>query len=340
MQKQGGRKNSGRSITQWVVGFIALAVGLTVVVGTGFAQSKNRLPEFKVIGQDWTYVAREKGWLDKPFEKDGTKVKIVETPTGTEGALMARGDLHIAERMIYAAMQFKVAGFDITVVDTSKHPDPNVVSIMVPSDSPVKKFEDLKGKKIASTRGGCPYLVLLEMAEGRGWDVDKDIQYLNMPSSEYKALIIAKQVDAISMHPTAEIAPLLQNGFAREIAYPAKNSLYIQGGGVYVNFTPSELAKDHPDVVKKYLTIRYKTLQWIEKNQDEAAAIVQKVRRTPPEVSKFAWSRRFATWKPERNYEKVVTETARLQDWLIKIGDYKPEKKIDLRKYIDPQYYR
>lgn len=331
-----GNKQSGYG---FAVILLAGVVFFSVSAGIGFAKD-NTIPVLKVSAEDWTYVAREKGWFAKPFEKEGTKVSIVESPTGTEGALMARGELHIAERMLYAAIQFKVAGFDITVVDTSKHPAPNIVSIMVPADSPVKKFEDLKGKKIASTRGGCPYLVLTEMAEVRGWDINKDIQFLNIPSTEYKALLIAKQVDAISMHPTAAIAPILLNGLAREIAYPAPDSIYVQGGGAYVNFTPTEFARQHPATIKKYLDIRYQTFRWMETHQDEAAAIIEKIRRVPPEVAKFAWSRRFATWQPERNYEKVLAETGRLQDWLIKNGDYKPEKRIDLRKYIDRQYYR
>jgi sulfonate transport system substrate-binding protein len=317
---------------------LILAIVLSIGV-TGYG--KESLPVFKVSDDDWTYIAREKGWLDKAFAADGTKVTITEVPSsGTEGALFERGDLHITERMFYPAYVFKTNGYDLSIVDISKHPGPEIVSIIVPTDSPAKSFSDLKGKKIASARTGCASIVLFEMAEKLNWEYNVDFKYYNIPSSEYKAALLAKEIDAISSHPSTNVVTLLLNGLAREIEHPSNDSMYIQGGGVYVNITPTAFARKYPNTIKKYLKIRYQTFDWIKNNQDEAAAIIQRVRRVPPEISKYVWKSRFATWTPEHSYATVVADAERTQDWLINHGDVKPEKRIDIKKFIDKQFFQ
>lgn len=320
--------------------FIWLTV-LIFVLLSGISYGKNRetLPVFKVGAQDWQYVAQEKGWLDKPFAKLGTKIEIVEYGVGNEGILFERGDLHIAARMLYPTLLTKIAGFDIVVVQTTKHPDPKIASIVVPIDSPIKTFDDLKGKKIASWRYGCPYMVLFELIEQHNWDL-ADIKFVNIPASEYKTVLLSKEVDAISVHPHIEAAPLLLTGAAREIAYPTKDSVYVQGGGVVTTFTPRSVAAKYPDVVKLYLKLQTQTRRWILKNQDEAARIVEKRRRTPAENSKFSWERTVATWDFEPSYNKVITETERTQQWLVKHGDIQADKQVDIKNLFDKNYYR
>ncbi len=318
---------------------IFLLIVLVSVMTSGIGYGKEVLPIFKAGAQDWQYVAREKGWLDKPFARLGTKFEITEYGVGNEGVLFERGNLHIAQRMLYPTLLAKSAGFDIVVVQASSHPETKIASIVVPIDSPVKTFDDLKGKKVASWRYGCPYMVLFEILEQHNWDLS-DIKFINIPSTEFKTVLLSKEVDAIAVHPHIEAAALLLQGLAREIAYPTKDSNYVNGGGITVAFTPRIIADKYPDVLKLYLKIQDQTRKWILKNQDEAAKIVEKYRRVPADYSKFSWERSSATWGSEYSYTKVVSESERTQDWLIKHGDIPADKRVDLKELIDKSFFK
>ncbi len=319
--------------------WLFLALVLLFIAASGLSYGQEKLAVFKAGAQDWQYVAREKGWLDGPFAKLGTKFEITEYGVGNEGILFERGDLHIAQRMLYPTILAKSAGFDIVVVEASKHPDPKIASIVVPTDSPIKTFVDLKGKKVAAWRLGCPYMVLFELIEQQNWDLS-DIKFINIPATEYKTVLLSKEVDAIAVHPHIEAAPLILQGLAREIAYPTKNSNYVNGGGITVAFTPRSVADKYPELLKLYIKIQKQTRQWILKNQDEAARIVEKYRRVPAANSKFSWERTEATWGDELSYQKLVSESERTQEWLIKHQDIPADKRVDIKALFDKRFFK
>lgn len=331
--------NSIRTKIMLAAGIIVVVVLIASLNYKKTSSAKHELSIFRVPANDWTYIAEEKGWLTKAFEKDGIKIQLVQGTSGKEALLFSRDELNIAERMLYPTLLYKSNGYDISVVDVTNHPDPKIASIIVPIDSPITNFSDLKGKKIASWRASCPYMVLFELAENQKWKIGEDFTYVNIAGSENKTVLLTKEVDALAAHPLGDVAPLIVNGLAKEIAYPDKDSLYVQGGGVVVNFTPSPFAKEHPDVVKKYIDIRYQTLAWIGEHEDEAAAIIERITRTPAAVSKFSWRRSIITYKPEHSYKQVLEDTERTQNWLVENGDIPKEKKVDLSTLFAKPYF-
>lgn len=86
----------------------------------------------------------------------------VEGSIGSETQLMARNELHIANRMLYPYLLFKTQGADLTALAISADPDENIVSILVKSDSPYNSFDDLKGSTIGSWNAGCQYVAFAE----------------------------------------------------------------------------------------------------------------------------------------------------------------------------------
>ena len=298
-----------------------------------------KLPTLKNPASDWAYVADKKGFFKETFENNGVKVEIVQGTLGNEAQLIARGDLHFANRMLYPYLLYRSQGADLTTVQVSKHPDPKIASIIVPKDSPIKTFDDLKGKKIASWRAGCPYMVLYELAENRGWKEGKDWTYVNIPSSESKTALLSKQVDAISAHPLSDIAAMLIDGSAREIANPSQQSVYINGGGVTVTFTSSEFAEKYPNITKAYIALQDKTEQWMLQNADDASTIVQGVSRVPANISKFTWERMGTAWNSNRNLKEIEAETKTMQDWLVGHKDIEASKQVEVTKLFAAQYF-
>jgi ABC-type nitrate/sulfonate/bicarbonate transport system substrate-binding protein len=299
------------------------------------------LGEFKIAASDWAYVAQKRGLLDETFGKRGIKVSIVEGVIGQEAQLMARGDLHIAGRMLYPYLLYRSQGADMIAVQNSIHPNPKITAIIVPKDSPVQKFADLKGKKISSWRAGCPYMVLFELAERENWKQGEDWQYINIPYTEHKDGLLSGEIDAISSHLLTDIIPMVTSGVFREVAYTVADGVYVNGGGSTVQFVPTEFAKKYPKIIRAFLDLQQGVYDWILENPDEAAALVKSVNRTPEEISKFAWDkeRTASTWKSELDLEKVKRETKAMQDWLVEHGDIEGGKAVDVDTLYDPRFF-
>jgi len=331
--------------------FSALILAFSVVLGC----SKNKpsatsslpspygdenLKEIKIAAGDWVHVAGPKGWFTETFEQYGIKVTLVEGTLGNEAQLMARKDLHFANRMIYPYLLYRSQGANLMTVLVSKHPTPEIASVWVLKDSPVQTFDDLKGKKIASWRAGCPYMVLFELAEQRNWVQGKDWTYINIPSGEQKNALLSREVDAVSSHLQGDVPPMLINNLAREVAYPSEDSVYINGGGVYVVFTSAEFARNYPKITKAYIDLYNKTHLWMAANLDEAAKLVEDTTRIPAEISKFGWVRRLSTWETtDLDLKTIVKEAKALQDWLVAHGDIDADKQVNPADLFDPQYF-
>ncbi|MDR3248876.1 MAG: ABC transporter substrate-binding protein, partial [Treponema sp.] len=203
------------------VGIILLALASILLIGckpkeTAVVTDPNaleKLPVLKISARDWNYIANDKGWF-KDFTDNGTKIELVQGVSGNEVQLFARGEVHFTQRMLYPYMLFITQGAPLVAVQGSTHPVVGVTSIMVKTESPYKTLDDLRGKRIASWRASCPYMVLFELTERNGWKEGADWQYVN--TREYREALIAGETDAISWHPSDNVAALLTTGTARE----------------------------------------------------------------------------------------------------------------------------
>ncbi|MDR3123202.1 MAG: ABC transporter substrate-binding protein [Treponema sp.] len=302
----------------------------------GDSQGLEKLPVLKISARDWNYVANSKGWF-KPFTDNGTKIELIQGVLGNEVQLFARGEVHFTQRMLYPYMLFRIQGADLIAIQASTHPVVGVTSIMVKTESPYQTLDDLRGKKIASWRASCPYMVLFELTERKGWQEGTDWIYVN--TREYREALIAGEAEAISWHPSDNVAALLTTGTAREIAYPDEESVYINGGGITVQFTASEFADKYPNIVRKYVEIMDSSYEWILNNTDEAAAIIETITRAPPEVTKLTWERQIGNWRSERDLATIIRETDVMQEWLIEHGDIAPDKKADAASLFDVRFF-
>ncbi|CCD99422.1 ABC transporter substrate-binding protein [Bradyrhizobium sp. STM 3809] len=71
------------------------------------------------------------------------------------------------------------------------------LAMLVPETSPIKSFDDLKGRKIATGRGSIGHQLVLAALESRGWTTS-DIQLVFLPPSDAKVAYTQGSVDAWS----------------------------------------------------------------------------------------------------------------------------------------------
>jgi sulfonate transport system substrate-binding protein len=71
------------------------------------------------------------------------------------------------------------------------------LAVLVPAQSPIKSFDDLRGKKIATGRGSIGHQLILAALEARGWKPD-DVQIAFLAPSDAKVAYTQGSVDAWS----------------------------------------------------------------------------------------------------------------------------------------------
>lgn len=274
------------------------------------------ITEIKVAQDDNSLIAEGKGWWEQLFGDAGIDVTIVEGAENFEEELMARGDLNFANRMLYPYLLNKEKGADLIAVWATETPAPEIVNVIVRSDSGYETFEDLKGKTIATSASSCPYVVAQELIQRAGWEVGKDVNVVN--TQEYVNALLAGEVDAIIYHPTTPVNPILISGEAKVIANAPEDGVYVGGGGLRVIFTTNEFAETYPNITKAYLKLEEAIQAWEYVDTEEAANIYEQVSRIPAENVIYWWNvgkeTRFS-WTGTKDELQKVSE--RFYNWLI-----------------------
>jgi sulfonate transport system substrate-binding protein len=100
-------------------------------------------------------LAQHDGWLDKEFAKDGIKVELVTfTGGGSEATTaLATGAIEVTYTGNNPALRVAASGADVKLIGLSSFVKSGGSAIIVPTNSPLKTVEDLKGKKVAYLAG-------------------------------------------------------------------------------------------------------------------------------------------------------------------------------------------
>src|SRR5438045_5281082 len=127
----------------------------------------------KEIRLDWaTYnpvsmVLKEQGLLEKEFAKDGIAIRWVQT-LGSNKALefLNAGSIDFGSTAGSAALVAKINGNPIKSIYV--YPRPEWTAPVTRKDTAINKIEDLKGKRVAVTRGTDPHIFLVRALQSVG----------------------------------------------------------------------------------------------------------------------------------------------------------------------------
>src|ERR1017187_2300314 len=128
----------------------------------GIARAADKPTEIRI---DWaTYnpvsmVIKEKGLLEKEFEKDGIGIRWVQT-LGSNKALefLNAGSIYFGSTAGSAALLGKINGNPIKSIYVFSRPE--WTALVTRKDTQIQKIADLKGKRVAVTRGTDPHIFL------------------------------------------------------------------------------------------------------------------------------------------------------------------------------------
>lgn len=225
----------------------------------------------KEIRLDYAYysptslVLRRFGWLEEAFKEDGTSVKWVFS-AGSNRALeyLNANSLDIGSSAGLAALLAKANGNPIKAPYIFSRPE--WTALVVRKDSPIRTLADLKGKKIAATKGTDPYLFLLRSLASVGLKRD-DVEHVGLQHPDGRVALEQGKVDAWAGLDPHMAASELEGGsrlLYRNVAFNTYGFLNVREDFLAAN--PAATAR----VIKAYERAR----AWLIANPAEGAKIL------------------------------------------------------------------
>lgn len=155
--------------------------------------------------------AREKGYFEKAFAEVGAEVKWHEFASGPPHfEALAAGRLDFGGTGGTPVISGQTGGVDFKAIAvTSDGKTGNF--IVVPKGSPIKKLNDLKGKKIAVAKGSSAYNFLYMALDKAGLKGD-DIKEIQLQPDEARPALDSGAIDAWSIWEPYATTAVFQTG--------------------------------------------------------------------------------------------------------------------------------
>jgi sulfonate transport system substrate-binding protein len=284
---------------------------------------------------DWAYynpvslVLRDKGTMEEEFAKDGIKIEWVLS-LGSNKALeyLSGNSVDFGSTAGAAALLAKANGVPIKAVYIYSKPE--WTALVTGKDSAIRKVEDLRGKRIAVTRGTDPHIFLLRALALHGLK-SQDVKMVLLQHPDGKVALERGDVDAWAGLDPYMAQTELEQGSRLFFRDPDLNTYG------FLN-TREDFAAAHPDLVERVLAVYEKGRRWALAHPDELRAIVAKAGKLSDAV---------AAKDLERNDLSSGMIGARQRDAIVAAGDVLKESGVipgdtDIAKtadaLIDPQY--
>jgi len=137
-------------------------------------------------------------------------------------------------------------------------------AVVVPLQSKIQSFSELKGKRISVPFGSTAHAMLLRAIQDQGWDPENDVSIITQAPEVAGSALKSNQIDAhADFVPFGELFPF--RGIARKI-YDGSSSGLLTTHGVQVR---SDFADKYPELVVAYLKATIEASQLIREHPEE-----------------------------------------------------------------------
>lgn len=294
------------------------------LLAAGLAQAQTA----KEVRLDFAYysppslVLKKFGWLEQDLKSDKVPVKWVLSQ-GSNRALefLSSGSIDFGSTAGLAAVLSKANGNPIKGVYLFSRPE--WTALLVPKDSPIKSIKDLKGKKVAATKGTDPFLFLLRSLHAEGLQ-KSDIEHVSLQHADGRAALEQGRVDA-----WAGLDPLMAGSEIEAGSRLIHRNVAFNTYG-FLN-TTEKFARENPDYVRKVIAAYEKARQWIIANPEETAKLVAEEAKLSLPVARLQLTRNdFRNPIPGEEQAKALKAAAPilLEEELVRKG-------TDVNKVVD-----
>ncbi len=289
-----------------------LSLGLTANVFAANLPNEINIVYVKAPFNLQNIVMKEKGMLEKAFEKDGVKVNWKTITSGSKQTqAMAANAVDISAVMNTSSLLMaNGAGNKVLIATGVSHPADTFAIVSKPGES--ADIKSLKGKKIVGPKGTVLHQLLVAALAKNGMSI-KDVDFISMdqPSA---ALLAASGV-------------IKAEKSGAKVITTAKDIVNVN----LVTTVSAQFAEKYPEALEKVVKVQREALTWIENHPDEAIAMGAKEHGI--EISD---AKKLASWS---NYYNTLTDDdikGLETDQNFLYDNKMMERKVDVKSLILP----
>lgn len=260
-----------------------VAAGTAALAAPALWSASARAAEtLKELRLDYAYysptslVLRRFGWLEEALKPDGTSVKWVLSAGSNRALEYLNGNsIDIGSTAGLAALLAKANGNPIKTPYIYSRPE--WTALVVAKDSPIKTLTELKGKKVAATKGTDPYLFLLRSLHTVGLKRG-DIEHVALQHADGRAALEQGRVDAwagLDPHMAASELDAGSRLLYRNIGFNTYG---------FLNVREDFLAR-HPQTLQRVIVAYERARKWTQANLTEAARILSEEAKVSLQVA-------------------------------------------------------
>lgn len=231
---------------------------------------------------DWAYynpvslVLKDQGLVEEELKPLGVGVRWVQS-LGSNKALefLNAGSIDLGSTAGAAALLGRINGNPIRAVYVYSKPE--WTALVTRPDTGIGKVEDLRGKRVAVTKGTDPFIFLLRAMDRAGLS-QRDVQLVLLQHDQGKAALERGDVDA-----WAGLDPMMA-----QTEIEAGNRLFFRDADAntygVLNVREAFL-EQHPDLVARVLAAYEKGRRWALANPEGLASTLAAAAKLKPEVA-------------------------------------------------------
>ncbi|WP_238393251.1 ABC transporter substrate-binding protein [Myxacorys almedinensis] len=204
----------------------------------------------------------------------------------------------------------------------------------------INTIADLKGKKIAAEEGAVDHFMLLLGLEREGLS-PSDIQFVPLETGKAAAAFVGGQVDAVAV-----FAPFTTQALKRPGSKELFSSKEFPGAIPDHLVVSRKFLNEHPDRVQAMVDSWFATLDYIQKNAEQASEIMAKRAGVSVEEYKgyaqgtkiFTLEENLQAFQPGNTMSSLSYAATEMANFLQEVGLVK--QKPDLTKLFDDRFVK
>ncbi|XVU21121.1 aliphatic sulfonate ABC transporter substrate-binding protein [Actinoplanes sp. CA-054009] len=278
----------------WKMRAVAAAVAVTMLLGgcvdgEDSAGGGSAGEGATTLRLDYAYynpaslVLRDQKWLESELASKNVTVTWQLSAGSNKANEALRGDaIDVGSTAGAAALVARANGAPIKTIDVFSQPE--WAAIVVGKNSAVSDVAQLKGKKIAATKGTDPYFFLLRSLEKAGLKPG-DVTVVNLQHADGRTALERGDVDAWS-----GLDPIMAQTQLDQGSKLIFRNIDFNSYGV-LNATESFI-REQPELAQAVVNAYERARKWILDNPDQAVALYAREAKISPEVAKLVLTER------------------------------------------------
>jgi len=258
---------------------------LALVLCVAKLKAEDRVDTIKL---DWAYynplslVLKDQGLLEQEFKQDGVKVEWTQSLGSNKALELLRSrSIDFGSTAGAAALLGRANGNPIKAIYVYSNPE--WTALVTRPNSGIQRLQDLKGKRVAVTRGTDPHIFLLRALNSIGL-TEKDIELVPLQHPDGKTALEKGSIDAWAGLDPYMAQLEVEKGYILFFRNKEWNSYGVLD-------VRESFAKDHPELVKRVLAAYEQARLWTLEHQSEARQILATEAKLTDAVAAKVWER-------------------------------------------------